>query len=131
MPSEKLSLVLMQQPAEPGLSRYAAVAAALRARILAGEWPPGAALPSEQSLAAQHGIALATLRRALDLLCDQGLVDRYHGKGTFVRQALAGATVAQQGRFLPPGSSRDASSRPLAGSRSRWVLAPASRCCRC
>jgi GntR family transcriptional regulator len=99
MSERKLSLVSMPQPAEPGLSRYAAVAAALRARILAGEWPPGAALPSEQSLAAQHGIALATLRRALDLLCDQGLVDRFHGKGTFVRQALAGATMLRFFRF--------------------------------
>ena len=30
-------------PVEPGLSRYAALAAALRARVIAGEWPPGSA----------------------------------------------------------------------------------------
>jgi len=36
-------------PAEPGQSRYAALAAALRARVVAGEWPPGSALPAEQT----------------------------------------------------------------------------------
>ena len=38
-----LSLI---QP-EPGQSRYAALAAALRERMVAGEWPPGTALPAE------------------------------------------------------------------------------------
>ena len=37
---------------EPGQSRYAALAAALRQRIVAAEWPPGSALPAELSLAA-------------------------------------------------------------------------------
>ena len=55
-------------PTEPGQSRYAALAAAMRARIVAGEWPPGSAIPAEQTLAAEHGVALGTMRRALDLL---------------------------------------------------------------
>lgn len=79
-------------PAEPGLSRYAALAAALRARIVAGEWPPGSTMPAEQTLAAEHGVALGTLRRALDLLAEQGLIERLHGRGTFVRQGLSGTT---------------------------------------
>jgi len=37
---------------EPGQSRYGALAAAMRARIVAGEWPPGSTIPSEQTLAA-------------------------------------------------------------------------------
>jgi GntR family transcriptional regulator len=88
-------------PAAPqaGLTRYAAIASALRARVLAGEWPPGAALPSEQALAAQHGVAMATLRRALELLAAQGLVERIHGRGTFVREALTGAPMLRFFRF--------------------------------
>ena len=46
------------------------------ARVLAGEWSPGQALPSEQALAAQHGVAMATLRRSLDLLASQGFIER-------------------------------------------------------
>ncbi|OYU64905.1 MAG: hypothetical protein CFE45_44515, partial [Burkholderiales bacterium PBB5] len=50
--------------AEPGLARYAVLAQALRERVLRGEWPPGAAMPAEQVLAADHGVALGTMRQA-------------------------------------------------------------------
>lgn len=86
-------------PSEPGQSRYAALAAAMRARIVAGEWPAGTAIPSEQTLAAEHGVALGTMRRALDLLAEQGLVERIHGRGTFVRQGLSGAPMLRFFRF--------------------------------
>ena len=84
---------------DPGQSRYAALAAALRHRIVAGEWPPGTPLPAETSLAAEHAVALGTLRRALELLAEQGLIERRHGKGTFVRDGLAGATMLRFFRF--------------------------------
>ncbi len=84
---------------EPGQSRYGALASALRARVIAGEWPPGSALPSEQTLASEHGVALGTLRRALELLEHQGLIERLHGRGTFVRAGLAGASMMRFFRF--------------------------------
>lgn len=84
---------------EPGQSRYAALAAALRQRVIAGEWPPGTALPAETRLAAEHAVALGTLRRALALLAEQGLIERRHGKGTFVRSGLMGAPMLRFFRF--------------------------------
>lgn len=84
---------------EPGLSRYASLAHALRARVIAGEWSPGSALPAESQLAAEHKVALGTMRRALALLAEQGFIERVHGKGTFVRQGLAGATMLRFFRF--------------------------------
>jgi GntR family transcriptional regulator len=95
MNRQHLTLV---QP-EPGQSRYAALAAALRARVVDGEWPAGSALPAETRLAAEHGVALGTLRRALELLAEQGLIERHHGKGTFVRGGLAGAPMLRFFRF--------------------------------
>jgi len=89
---------------EPGQSRYAALAAALRARIVAGEFPPGTALPAEQSLASEHGVALGTMRRALDLLAEQGLLERVHGRGTFVKQGLSGAPMLRFFRFGADGA---------------------------
>jgi GntR family transcriptional regulator len=86
-------------PSEPGQSRYAALAAAMRARIVQGEWPPGTAIPAEQTLAAEHGVALGTMRRALDLLAEQGLVERVHGRGTFVKAGLTGAPMLRFFRF--------------------------------
>lgn len=84
---------------EPGQSRYGALAGALRERVIAGEWPPGSALPAEQTLATEHGVALGTMRRALELLVQQGLVERIHGRGTFVRSGLSGATMMRFFRF--------------------------------
>ena len=85
--------------AEPGQSRYAALAAALRARVIAGEWPPGSALPAEQTLASEHGVALGTMRRALELMAELGLIERIHGKGTFVRSGMTGAAMMRFFRF--------------------------------
>lgn len=95
MPAQIFSLA----PREPGQSRYGALAAALRARVIAGEWPPGSAMPAEQTLASEHGVALGTMRRALELLAQQGLVERVHGRGTFVRAGLSGATMMRFFRF--------------------------------
>ena len=109
-----------------GQSRYAALAAAMRARIVAGEWPPGSAIPAEQTLAAEHGVALGTMRRALDLLAEDGLLERVHGRGTFVRQGLSGAPMLRFFRFAadagqPPQSrilSRQALAAPAAVARA-------------
>ena len=98
---------------EPGQSRYAALAAALRARIVAGEWPPGTAIPAEQLLAGEHGVALGTMRRALELLTEQGFIERIHGRGTFVKPALSGASMARFFRF-GGGSGQVPASRILA-----------------
>lgn len=92
-------IALIAVPAEPGQSRYAALSATLRSRIVAGEWPPGSALPAEQTLAAEHGVALGTLRRALELMAEQGLIERIHGRGTFVRAGMTGATMMRFFRF--------------------------------
>ena len=86
------------QPA-PGQSRYGWLAASLRARITQGEWVPGTALPAEAALAKEHGVALGTLRQALALLVAEGLLERQHGRGTFVRTGLGGASMLRFFRF--------------------------------
>ena len=64
-----------------GQSRYGALATALRQRVLDGEWKPGDMIPSESSLAASYGVALGTIRQALALLVQDGVLRRQHGKG--------------------------------------------------
>ena len=68
--------------AEPASRR---VARKLRRQITEGLIPPGERLPSERTLASQHGIARNTAREAIRLLADEGLVDAEHGRGVFVR----------------------------------------------
>ncbi len=85
--------------ADAGQRRYALVAQGLRGRILSGEWPGGLALPAEQELSRQYEVALGTMRQALQMLVQEGLIERVHGRGTFVKQALTGAPVMRFFRF--------------------------------
>lgn len=57
----------------------------LRRQITAGRIKPGARLPSEPGLAGQYKVSTATLRSALAVLQGEGLVEKIHGKGNFVR----------------------------------------------
>ncbi|WP_183446712.1 GntR family transcriptional regulator [Microvirga lupini] len=58
----------------------------LRERILNGALEPGSRLPGELSIAAEYGVSRVTVRRALDTLAIDGLIDRRPGSGTFVRE---------------------------------------------
>jgi DNA-binding GntR family transcriptional regulator len=64
---------------------YQQLANILRARISAGELPPGRALPSETSLTQEHGIARETARKAVRVLRDEGLVIVVQGRGAYVK----------------------------------------------
>jgi len=69
----------------PPTSRYQQVADQLREAIVAGEYPPGQALPSESVLAERYGLNRTTINKAVRLLAAQGLVTVEHGRGAFVR----------------------------------------------
>lgn len=53
-------------------------------QISKGKYPVGSRLPSEHDLASSLGISRVTLRQALSLLQDDGLVRNERGKGHFV-----------------------------------------------
>ena len=63
---------------------YAKVAAAIRQAIATGELRPGDQLPAGPKLASEFGVALMTVRRAIDSLRDEGLLRSSHGVGVFV-----------------------------------------------
>ena len=63
---------------------YEQVADHIEARIRAGEIPPGARLPGEQALRQEYGIALSTVRKAMELLRQRGLVVTRPANGSFV-----------------------------------------------
>ena len=52
--------------------------------ISAGEWRAGEAVPSEVQLAVTFGVAIGTIRKAVDGLVAEGALVRRQGKGTFV-----------------------------------------------
>jgi len=56
----------------------------LLAELAARELGPGAAIPSERELMATYGVSRATVRKSIDTLITDGLLQRIHGKGTYV-----------------------------------------------
>ena len=74
-------------PDRPGFRPlYKQVRELLLARIAAGVWRPAEALPSEQTLAGELGVSHGTVRKALDSLAADNLVERRQGKGTYVSE---------------------------------------------
>ncbi|GGL79677.1 GntR family transcriptional regulator [Deinococcus aerolatus] len=63
---------------------YMQVAQGLEQRIHSGDLRRGSALPAERELAASLRVSRVTVRQALALLAQQGLLTRKHGSGTFV-----------------------------------------------
>ena len=69
-------------------SPYLQIADELRGAIRRGEFAPGAQLPSTNALIEQYGVARNTVRSALRVLSDEGLLVARQGSGVYVRSAL-------------------------------------------
>ena len=98
----------------------------LRDDIANGQHAEGAILPSEQRLAETHGVSRVTVRRALEALARDGLIEKKTGAGSIVRAAGAadGAITADMATLIPQivQMGRETSARLLSFS---YGLAPA------
>ena len=74
------------------------VAAGLRNRISAGEWQPGELIPGRRALAAEYGVAVATLERAAGTLIAEGILSTRDRSGTFVAHGRIPVLQPKEGR---------------------------------
>jgi GntR family transcriptional regulator len=77
--------------------RYQSIADDLRRQVLSGALAAGRLLPSEADLGDTHGASRVTIRRALEVLRDEGLVDARQGFGWFVAVAPLRQSTARLG----------------------------------
>lgn len=63
---------------------YAQVASVMRQRIESGHWAKGDKISTLEELGAEFSVARVTIRQAVELLRDEGLLDVQQGRGTFV-----------------------------------------------
>ena len=84
---------------EPRLPLYHRLRDHLAAQIGAQTWRPGDPIPSEAELAAAHGISVGTVRKAIDELVSEGLLERQQGRGTYVRRARFNSSLFRFFRF--------------------------------
>lgn len=67
---------------------YMQLAGILGARIERGDWAPGSRMPSEQDIGDHYELSRKTVRRAMRVLADRGLVVSIRGRGHFITETL-------------------------------------------
>ena len=75
------------------LPAYVRLRDTLTARIAAGDWTPDQPIPSEARLAVEFDVSVGTVRKAVDGLVDEGLLERRQGSGTYMRAPSFNATL--------------------------------------
>ncbi|ALL71597.1 putative alkanesulfonate metabolism utilization regulator (plasmid) [Paraburkholderia caribensis MBA4] len=110
--------------ADDRLPRYQRLRDEMVALVAARHWRPGEAIPTEQALAKSYDVAVGTVRKAVDLLVAEGLLERFQGRGTFVRRASFDSSLFRFFRFQTrQGERRIPESRIL---RREVVEAPSA-----
>lgn len=77
------------QTSKPNKTLHEEVAEKIQAEIIRSNLAPGEKLGTELELAAYYGVSRSTIRQALISLENAGLIERLHGRGTFVAEKRA------------------------------------------
>ncbi len=109
---------------QSAVARYLQLGTLFRRRVETGEWPVGEQIPTVDHLADECGVAKLTIRQALGLLEQDGLIERFRAKGTFViakparelwcevHTDLSGMLMARKGAVIEVLSERRQSALP-------------------
>ncbi len=87
----------------PETPAYLRIAAELHDRIVSGDLPPGAKLPSESRIMATYGVSRTVAKYAIGVLKGDGLVEGRAGSGVYVREVV---------KLVREGHRRDQRSQP-------------------
>jgi len=82
-----------------GVALWRQIYSKLKAAVVSGEYGPGDRLPSEQTLSGEFGVNRHTIRRALGVLEEDGLIRVEQGRGSFVREPVINYPVSRRTRF--------------------------------
>ncbi len=74
----------IDRPRPTEIHQYAQLASWLRGQIVSGRIPLGAKLPGEEALKRSFGVDRSVVRRAVQLLREEGVIVTRHGVGSFV-----------------------------------------------
>ncbi len=75
-------------------------------QIANNRWRPGEAIPTEAVLSAEYALSTGTVRKAVDALVNEGILERQQGRGTFVRRPQFQSSLFRFFRFQGPSGER-------------------------
>lgn len=78
----------------------------LAEQIARNRWRPGEAIPTEAALSAQYHLSTGTVRKAIDMLVSDGVLERQQGRGTFVRRPQFQSSLFRFFRFQTASGER-------------------------
>lgn len=93
-------------------------------RIVQGEWRAGESLPSEMALAHDLSVSQGTVRKVLDALTAEKLLERRQGKGTFIAENTQERNLFRFFRLARPGGERLTPERATEMVKLRACKAP-------
>lgn len=98
-----------------GVALWKQIAERLEWQIGSGLYQPGSRLPVEADLSAKFGVNRHTVRRALAVLAEKGLIEATAGRGTFVKEVPLRYPIGARTRFseIVSAGGREPSGRCL------------------
>ncbi|MBS4011542.1 MAG: GntR family transcriptional regulator [Roseovarius sp.] len=88
-----MTMTRAQLQSDDRLPAYARLRDALASRIASVEWGPDEPIPSEARIAKDYGVSVGTVRKAVDGLVAEGLLERRQGSGTYLRRPSFDVTL--------------------------------------
>jgi len=92
--SNQMASVQPKTPVRRGASRR--LAKVLREQFTSGKFAPGDRLPTHRKLMEQFDVGYSVANRAMEILVQEGLVDRQHGSGSFISEKASDNMRANQ-----------------------------------
>jgi GntR family transcriptional regulator len=93
-------------PSDTRLPLYQRLRDQLAEQIAKNRWRPGEAIPTEAALSAEYELSTGTVRKAIDALVSEGILERQQGRGTFIRRPQFQSSLFRFFRFQSASGER-------------------------
>ncbi|MDE1164820.1 MAG: GntR family transcriptional regulator [Pseudomonas sp.] len=78
----------------------------LAQQIANNRWRAGEAIPTEAALSVEYSLSVGTVRKAIDMLVSERILERQQGRGTFIRRPQFQSSLFRFFRFMTPDGER-------------------------
>ncbi|WP_268796928.1 GntR family transcriptional regulator [Pseudomonas huanghezhanensis] len=78
----------------------------LAEQIANNRWRPGEAIPTESALSSEYCLSTGTVRKAIDMLVSENILERQQGRGTFIRRPQFQSSLFRFFRFQTASGER-------------------------
>lgn len=97
---------MTQLSSDERLPLYQRLRDQLAQQIADNRWRAGEAIPTEALLASEYALSVGTVRKAIDMLVGERILERQQGRGTFIRRPQFHASLFRFFRFQTPDGER-------------------------